>query len=196
MDGRNQRAKSSLLRGHAFTDKEWHDTFDNTPFLISTRRDYLSLPFIHKAFESPDLYWANDISDDHLKTMLNNSLTLGLYSLDSHRDMTGDNISLDPKSLEQIGMARFITDYISFAWLTDVYVSPAGQGKGLGRWLVKCCKEFIDEIPELRRAMLITGTPGKGLDFYTKELGMVREEVRSAGKTVVMTTPKKEHQAI
>lgn len=71
---------------------------------------------------------------------------------------------------EQIGMARMCTDYVTFAYLTDVYLLPEWRKDGLGKWMVACVKEVIDGIPELRRAMLLTST-GVGQEFYKRELG-------------------------
>lgn len=71
----------------------------------------------------------------------------------------------------QIGFGRLITDEVTFAYLTDVYILPQYQGKGLGTWLMECINETIESWPELRRAMLITsGEPAKA--FYKKLLQM------------------------
>jgi GNAT superfamily N-acetyltransferase len=54
-----------------------------------------------------------------------------------------------------------VTDYTTFAYLTDVYVEPAHQGHGLGAWMV----EFILAHPDLqglRRFLLLT-RDAKGL---------------------------------
>lgn len=37
---------------------------------------------------------------------------------------------------EQVAYARIVTDGVTFAWLADVVVDPAHQGRGLGRDLV------------------------------------------------------------
>lgn len=63
-----------------------------------------------------------------------------------------------------------ITDYTTFAYLTDVYVVPEHQGKGLGKWLVEVAGEVLGEISDLRRAMLIAGEE-EGRAFYERELG-------------------------
>ena len=53
-----------------------------------------------------------------------------------------------------IGLARLITDYVTVVWLTDVYVLLEWQGQGLGSWLNKCIKEYVDMMPYLRRLSL------------------------------------------
>lgn len=37
----------------------------------------------------------------------------------------------------QVGYARVITDYATFAYLCDVFILPAYQGHGLGKWLME-----------------------------------------------------------
>lgn len=39
---------------------------------------------------------------------------------------------------EQVGFARVVTDYATFAWLCDVFVFDAYRGQGLGKWLIEC----------------------------------------------------------
>ena len=38
---------------------------------------------------------------------------------------------------QQVGFARIVTDYITFAWLCDVFIAKSHRGQGLGKWLVK-----------------------------------------------------------
>ena len=58
---------------------------------------------------------------------------------------------------ELIGFARCITDHTTFLYLTDVYVLPAWQSQGLGKWLIQCVQSVVEEMPYLRRTMAITG---------------------------------------
>lgn len=69
----------------------------------------------------------------------------------------------------QIGLVRMITDGVTFGYLTDVYVLPEYQGKGLGRWMLACLDEVIQAWPHLRRLLLATS--GNLLDLYRKTLG-------------------------
>jgi GNAT superfamily N-acetyltransferase len=78
-----------------------------------------------------------------------------------------------------IGLARLVTDYTTFIYLTDVYILPEWQSQGLGEWLIGCVKEYIDTLPHLRRVMAIVGgvdaPDGKGakaLKFYERMLGL------------------------
>jgi GNAT superfamily N-acetyltransferase len=52
---------------------------------------------------------------------IENSLCFGVYA--------GD---------QQVGFARVVTDYVTFAWLCDLFVAADYQGHGLGKWLVEC----------------------------------------------------------
>ncbi len=51
---------------------------------------------------------------------LENSLNFGLY-----------------KDNEQVGFARVVTDYCTFAWLADVFVVNEYRGRGLSKWLME-----------------------------------------------------------
>ncbi|MFL5754698.1 MAG: GNAT family N-acetyltransferase [Chloroflexota bacterium] len=66
-----------------------------------------------------DSYWAPDRPADVIDKSLDHSLAFAL--------LHGDR---------QVGLARVVTDYATFAWLCDVYIEPEHRGGGLGRWLV------------------------------------------------------------
>ena len=69
-----------------------------------------------------------------------------------------------------IGFARVITDYVTFGYLTDVYVLREHQEKGLGSWMIRCLDERLDSWPLLRRFILLTG--GKvNVKLYRNTLG-------------------------
>jgi GNAT superfamily N-acetyltransferase len=55
-----------------------------------------------------------------------------------------------------IGLARLVTDYTTFGYLTDVYVLASHQGKGLGKWMMQCLDEVLESWPHLRRCLLFT----------------------------------------
>ncbi|KAK3699216.1 hypothetical protein LTR37_016577 [Vermiconidia calcicola] len=144
----------------------------------------------YMAFRTEDMYWAKPLPRDQLTTLLANSTTFGLYRVlpDAPAAKSADSPS-SPRSpsptlgnqptdeLEQIGIARVITDRVTTAYLTDVYILPDYRTYGLGKWLIQCCNEYVTNLPAMRRAFLVT-TPGVGKDFYTRELGFwdVREE--------------------
>lgn len=91
----------------------------------------------------------------------------------------------------QIGLARLITDEVTMAYLTDVYVLPEFQGKGLGLWLVECVRETLDSWPHLRRSLLVSS---EGEGFYSKTLGMKAFEQGKNGMLIM--TKKHEGSAM
>jgi GNAT superfamily N-acetyltransferase len=97
-------------------------------YIISTDRSQLDLNVIHD-YLSNSSYWAVGRKLETVKRAIENSLSFGLYEHD-----------------RQIGFARVVTDYATFAWLADVFVLEPYQGRGLGSWLV----EVILAHPELQ----------------------------------------------
>ena len=79
----------------------------------------------------------------------------------------------------QIGFARLITDEVSFAYLTDVYVLPSHQGKGLGKWILQCVNEEMSTWPDLRRSMFMTHEGA--IEFYRKTMGHMPFEQGKGG---------------
>lgn len=106
-------------------------------FKISTDKTLLNMEAVHH-YLSKESYWAKNISKTKIKTACENSLCFGLY-----------------ENEKQIGLARLITDYSTFAYLCDVYVLPEYQGNGLGKWLMNCVMSHPD-LQTLRRWTLAT----------------------------------------
>jgi GNAT superfamily N-acetyltransferase len=106
-------------------------------YLISTDQARLDIVAIHD-YLSNSSYWAQGRSLETVRRSIEHSLAFGLYS--------GE---------QQIGFARVITDYATFAWLADVFVLDQFRGQGLGKWLI----DVIIEHPGLqgfRRWVLAT----------------------------------------
>jgi GNAT superfamily N-acetyltransferase len=74
-------------------------------------------------------YWANERPREITQRALEHSLCFGVY--DGER---------------QVGLARVVTDYATFAWLADVFIAEEVRGRKLGKWLV----EVVLSHPELR----------------------------------------------
>jgi len=83
-------------------------------------------------------YWASDRPRDRIERSLANSLVFGLYD-----------------GTKQIGLARVVTDYATFAWLCDVFIDEAYRGRDLGKWLVDSVLSHPD-LQGLRRWLLAT----------------------------------------
>ncbi|WP_207423002.1 GNAT family N-acetyltransferase [Desertivirga brevis] len=105
--------------------------------LISTDKTKLDIPLIH-SYLSKESYWAKNIPLEIVERSIENSLCFGVYLNDN-----------------QIGFARIMSDYATFAYLADVFVLPPYRKRGVSKKLM----EFIKEHPSLqglRRWMLAT----------------------------------------
>jgi hypothetical protein len=138
---------------------QWERTLASETFLISTAPDLLPHSFVSQAFATEDMFWTQKVSDEAIQTMLRNSCTLGVYKIS------------DGGKREPIGMARMVTDYTTLAYLTDVYLQDAYRSLGLGKWIIRCCREIVLEYSDLRFMVLLTGSE-KAQRLYRTELGM------------------------
>jgi GNAT superfamily N-acetyltransferase len=86
---------------------------------ISTDKTKLDLNFIQK-FLNEESYWAADRSLETIKKSIENSLCFGAYIQE-----------------KQVGFARVVTDYSTFSWICDVFISQKCRGKGIGKQLLK-----------------------------------------------------------
>lgn len=117
-------------------------------FVISTDPSLLDASAVF-AFLAKAQWWTG-LTHQSLDRALHNSLCFSL--------LEGDR---------QIGLARVITDYATYAYLCDVYIAEERRGQGLGSWLVRCVLEHPD-LKSLKRVALITHdaqTFYLGLDF-------------------------------
>lgn len=121
-------------------------------YLVSTDNALLQLPVIHANLTRST--WAEGIDIDTVRQAVENSLNFGLY-----------------EGERQIGYARFITDYATFAYMADVFVIDEYRGKGLGRWLVECTLNYPG-IERYRRLLLATTTAA----WLYEKLGFVTPE--------------------
>ena len=106
-------------------------------FNVSTDPNKVDLEVVFE-FVS-DSYWAKGIPRKTLVKAVQNSLVFGVY--ENNRNM--------------VGFARIVTDKATFAYLGDVFVLPAFQGKGLAKLLMQSIVSH-PEIQGLRRFMLAT----------------------------------------
>ncbi|HEV7517716.1 MAG TPA: GNAT family N-acetyltransferase [Thermoanaerobaculia bacterium] len=87
-------------------------------------------------------YWAEGIPRRTVLRSIAHSLPFGLY----HVTAAGER---------QVGFARAVSDYATFAYLADVFVLDPHRGQGLGIWLVECVVAH-PELQALRRWLLAT----------------------------------------
>ena len=104
--------------------------------LLSTDKSKLDLIIIHNFLKTS--YWAKDIQISVVEKSINNSLCFGVYAFN-----------------KQVGFARVISDYATFAYLADVFILESFRGKGLGKWLIQSILEY-SELQNLRTWLLST----------------------------------------
>jgi GNAT superfamily N-acetyltransferase len=85
---------------------------------ISTDKSRLDIDLIH-SYLSNESYWAKGRSISKVKLSIENSICFGVYLNEA-----------------QIGFARVVTDYAVFAWILDVFIIKAYQGRGYGKKLM------------------------------------------------------------
>ena len=105
-------------------------------FTISTDPDRLDVDVIADMLARA--YWAQGRTREMISRYLQYSLTFGLYG-----------------GSRQIGLARVVSDYTTFAWLCDVFIHEDYRGQGLGKWLLETVHSH-PELQGLRRWMLAT----------------------------------------
>ncbi|KAH7418614.1 putative GNAT family acetyltransferase [Cadophora sp. MPI-SDFR-AT-0126] len=156
-------------------------------YIISMDPSLIPLPQLNDAFASSHMYWAKPVPSEVLLETLQNSICFGLFATTANNNTSSELNTTNPQPENQdsrkdetipaptsifIGLARLITDKTTFAYLTDVYISPSHQGLGLGTWLVSCVQEVLDGMPYLRRSVLFTGDWGRSVPFYERIMGM------------------------
>ncbi|KAI1632926.1 hypothetical protein F4809DRAFT_58395 [Biscogniauxia mediterranea] len=168
-------------------------TWQRDGYLISTDPGLISIPRLISIFASDDVHWTSPLPEPYMREMVESSLCFGLYSkqqLDSPSP-SSSNQQPEPKSrgpphLPLVGFARCVTDFTSFLYVTDVWVEPSLQGRGLGGWLVGCVQEVIETMPYLRRSMLLTADWERSVPFYEKLMGMELMKSRKGEGLAVM----------
>ncbi len=83
-------------------------------------------------------YWAEGVTRERVARSIERSLCFSLKG-----------------AAGQIGLARVISDFATFAYLCDVYVLEEHQGQGLGTWLMETVMSHPD-LASLRRFVLVT----------------------------------------
>jgi len=106
-------------------------------YIISTDKSAIDIPVVHQ-YLCNDSYWANGIPLDIVTRSIDNSLCFGVYCQE-----------------KQVGFARVISDFATFAYLGDVFILPGHRGKGLSKWLMLVIMNY-PELQGLRRFILTT----------------------------------------
>jgi len=83
-------------------------------------------------------YWAKGRTKAVIARYVQYSLVFGVYD--------------GPR---QIGLARIVSDFTTFAWLCDVFIHEDYRGRGIGKWLIETVLAHPD-LQGLRRFLLAT----------------------------------------
>lgn len=105
-------------------------------FLLSTDRALVDVNVVH-AFLT-EAYWCAGIPRETVERAIRNSLCFAVF--DGQR---------------QVGFARVISDFATYAYLADVFVIEEYRGRGLSSWLMECIVAHPD-LQGLRRWTLAT----------------------------------------
>jgi N-acetylglutamate synthase-like GNAT family acetyltransferase len=108
----------------------------NGSYIISSDKSKIDVGEVHQFLSQS--YWAENIPKKIVKKSIDNSLCFGVYYHE-----------------KQVGFARVISDFATFAYLADVFILPAERGKGLSKWLMQVIVEH-PELQGLRRFTLAT----------------------------------------
>ena len=104
---------------------------------ISTDRKRLNLSLLHDVLTTCP--WAKGITAEIIDRSIQNSFCFGVY-----------------ESSAQVGFARVITDFATFAYICDFFIIESHRGRGLGKWLISAILE-CPEIASLHRKCIVTG---------------------------------------
>jgi GNAT superfamily N-acetyltransferase len=110
---------------------------EQSEIIISTDKNLLQIDLIHE-FLHEESYWAKDRTLEQTKRAIENSLCFGVYFED-----------------RQIGFARVVSDFATFAYIGDVFILQEFRGKGLSKLLLEAMLSHED-LQGLRRWILAT----------------------------------------
>ncbi len=114
-----------------------HVTLEKDGYTITTDKEKMVIDDIHR-WLSEEAYWSKGIPFDLVKTAFDHSFCVGVLC-----------------EGRQVGYARLVTDYASFAYLADVFVEEAHRGKGLSTAMMDVLLG-MPWVKHLRRMMLST----------------------------------------
>jgi GNAT superfamily N-acetyltransferase len=107
-----------------------------TDVTITTDPSQLDLDVIHGFLARS--YWAAGIPREIVERAVRHSLCFGAFDRE-----------------RQVGFARIISDYATYAYLSDVFVLPSHRGRGIGKQLMAAIVAHPD-LQGLRRWTLFT----------------------------------------
>ena len=112
--------------------------FENDSYTIDDDPSLLDVDVIHR-FLVDESYWGQKRSYEQVVKAIEHSYNIGAYL----------------PSGEQVGYVRVVTDFTTFAWICDVFVSQTMRGMGIGNQFMDCMVNH-PELKNIRRMMLAT----------------------------------------
>jgi len=88
-------------------------------YTISTDRTKMNVDLIH-SYLSNQSYWAKNIPKEIVNRSIENSLCFGVFL-----------------NIEQVGFARVISDFATYAYIADVFILEPHRKKGLSKLLMQ-----------------------------------------------------------
>jgi len=104
---------------------------------ISSERARIDFETVYR-FLSEESYWAKGIARDVVERSIENALCFGAYDGGT-----------------QIGFARVVTDFATFAYVGDVFVLPSHRGQGVSKAIMAAIRDH-PRLQRLRRWHLVT----------------------------------------
>ncbi len=123
-------------------------------FSLYDERDKVDAELVHSLLVKT--YWARERSLQTVKDTIARCICFSLY------DESG-----------QIGFARVLTDYSTYAIILDVVIQERYRGRGLGKWMMECITDHPD-IAALKQALWTADAD----DLYRKSGFFVPENLR------------------
>lgn len=147
-------------------NRSWENEVNGKAYICSTDPTKVQLEALNDAFHSDQCSWAKRLKVDVLDKMVKNSLCLGLYFQDGTKDG------------QMVGFTRLVTDYVTYGYVTDVYVLKDHQGGRLAEWVTSNLFEILEGWDDLRKVVLFAAKPHL-VKLYSNSLKM--QDVREPG---------------
>lgn len=112
------------------------ETHRRGEFLLSTDPSLIDVNAVHGFLR--EAYWCKGIPRGTVERAIRNSLCFSIFD-----------------GQKQVGFARIISDFATYAYLADVFVIEEYRGRGLSSWLMECIVGH-PELQGLRRWTLAT----------------------------------------
>jgi|ERR1017187_328223 GNAT superfamily N-acetyltransferase len=123
----------------------------NPEYYVSHDKALLDLDFVVRELQLS--YWGGNRTKAQILKSIDHSLCFGMYELPHEDKPTWRDA--------QVGFARVVTDYATFAWVCDILIMESLRKKGLGKLLMATVMNHPEVKP--RACLLTTGNMHK---FY------------------------------